>query len=217
MTRYRGKKGHREVHPKIFIFSHTTKAEIEYFQDFKNQLRTPLLMPKKYICGSPQELIKKVVKWKKENICEKDNDQVWCIFDVDNFYKNSKTALMKLINTAIKNNVKIAYANECFELWILLHFPAVTTAIQRGKSIENKIQNAFTKNRLGNFRKNQKIFDTLLSFQNNAIKYSNNILPNYKQINWEIRLSEQGNPSTSIHFLVEEINMIIRKSENSIL
>lgn len=66
MTKYRGKNQHRKVHPKIFIWSHTEKAEIEYFQDFKNYLKTPLLMPKKEICWTPQELLKKIVKWKKK-------------------------------------------------------------------------------------------------------------------------------------------------------
>ncbi len=99
MAKYRGKKHHRKIHPKIFIWSHTAKAEIEYFQDFKNQLKTSLLMPNKDICGSPQELIKKIIKWKKKNISEKDNDQVWCIFDIDDFYKNNKVTFKKLLKS----------------------------------------------------------------------------------------------------------------------
>ena len=86
MGKYRGNH-HRPSHPKIFVWSHTEKAEIEYFLEFKHFLRTPLLMPQKEILWTPQELIEHVIKWKKKNISEKDNDQVWCIFDVDDFYK----------------------------------------------------------------------------------------------------------------------------------
>jgi len=57
MSKYRGKNKHRQVHPKIFIWSHTAKAEIEYFQEFKQHFKTPLIMPKKEICWSPQKLI----------------------------------------------------------------------------------------------------------------------------------------------------------------
>lgn len=209
MAMYRGKKQYRKVHPKIFVWSHTQKAEIEYFQDFKNHLRSTLLMPKKDICGTPQELLEKITQWKNKNICEKDSDQVWCIFDVDDFYKNDKQKLIGAVKNAEKNNIKIAYANECFELWILLHFLKPTSAISRGKSIKKKIQNKFKKHRLGEFEKNQKVFDILLKFQSVAMKNARKILPEYDGINWNEKLSEKGNPSTSLHFLVDEINRLI--------
>jgi hypothetical protein len=213
MTKYRGKKQHREVHPKIFVWSHTAKAEIEYFQDFKNHLRTPLLMPQKNICWTPQELLEKVIKWKIKNICEKDGDQVWCIFDIDDFYddidKNGKHTLMTAIKNAIQNNIKIAYANECFELWILVHFQKTATPIKRGNKIEKKIQEMFKKHKLPKFTKNQKVFDLLLPFQSNAIKNAKTVLADYAKINWDEKISKKGNPSTSIHFLVDEINTLI--------
>jgi len=214
MAKYRGKKQHREVHPKIFIWSHTAKAEIEYFQDFKNYLRTPLLMPQKNICWTPQELLEKIVKWKAKNIYEKDGDQVWCIFDIDDFYKNDKNTLMAAVKNATQNNnIKIAYANECFELWILFHFQKPTTPIKRGKDIETKINKMFKKNKLSTFIKNQKVFNTLLPFQGDAIKNAKSIIPKYDAINWNEKMSKNGNPSTSIHFLVNAINTLIGNSK----
>ena len=211
MAKYRVKKQYRKVHPKIFVWSHTQKAEIEYFQDFKNHLRSPLLMPKKKICGTPQELLVKVIQWKNENICEEDSDQVWCIFDVDDFYKNSKAELIKAVKNAKKYNIKIAYANQCFELWILLHFLKPTSAISRGKNIEEKIQKEFRKHGFGEFKKNQKVFNVLLQFISAAVKNAKSILPEYNVIDWNETLSEKGNPSTSIHFLVDEINTKIQE------
>ncbi len=104
-----------------------------------------------------------------------------------------------------------------FRIMDFTSFPGSNNCNSKRKSIENKIHSAFAKNGLGDYKKNQKVFDTLLPFQDEAIKNSNNILPVYKLINWEIQLSEQGNPSTSIHFLVKEINMIIRDGKNDIL
>lgn len=211
MAKYRGKNKHREAHPKIFIWSHTKKAEIEYFQDFKNYLKTPLLMPKRDILWTPKELLEKIVVWKKKNICEKDGDHVWCIFDVDDFYKKEedKKGFLKAIKNATDNNIKIAYINECFELWILLHFEKPTVAISRGNDIEKKIQQAFNKNSLGIFKKNQKVFKTLLPFQAQAIKNAKKILSNYGSIDWDKMLNKKGNPSTSVHFLIEEIIRLI--------
>ncbi len=206
MIRYRGKNQHREVHPKIFVWSHTEKAEIEYFQEFKNHLETPLLMPKKEICWTPQELLGKIVEWKKAEVCEDDGDQVWCIFDVDDFYKNDSKGLLAAVKKAINHNIKIAYANECFELWILLHFEKPNCQVCKGKDIENRIVEAFKKNKLGKFQKNKKIFQILFPFQGQAIKNARSIVSDYRKIDWQNKLSTKGNPSTSIHLLIEEIN-----------
>lgn len=213
MAKYRGKTKHREAHPKIFVWSHTKRAEIEYFQEFKNYLKTPLLMPDKKLYWTPQELLEKIVEWKKIKVCEDDGDQVWCIFDVDDFYKNDSKKLLAAIKNAVDNNIKIAYVNECFELWILLHFEKPNCQICRGDDIEKKIIEAFKKNNLGEFKKNQEVFQILLPFQDQAIKNAKGIVPDYGKINWQNNLSVKGNPSTSIHFLVEEINRLIRDSK----
>jgi hypothetical protein len=112
----------------------------------------------------------------KEEITDEDGDQVWCIFDVDDFYKNNPKELIKAIKIAKDNNIKIAYTNECFELWILLHFEQPVVAISRGSSIEKKIQTAFKKYGLGVFKKNQRVFKTLLPYQSQAIKNAKKIL-----------------------------------------
>ncbi len=206
MPKYRGNYQHRPVHPKIYVWAHTGKAEIDYFQEFKQYLRSDLLMPKKKLCGTPQELMMKIIKWKHENICDEDGDQVWCIFDIDEFYKIDKKGLIASVKEAIKNNIKIAYINECFELWILLHFKQVTTAIKRGKGVENSIQKEYKKNKLGTFKKNNKVFNVLLPFQGAALANAKYVVKNYEKIDLEEKMSTKGNPSTSIHFLVEEIN-----------
>jgi len=206
MGKYR-KTHHRKIHPKIFVWSHTKRTEIEYFLEFKHFLRTPLLMPMKEILWTPQELIGYVIKWKKKNISNKDKDQVWCIFDVDDFYEKDKSGMIGAIKKAHKNNIKIAYTNECFELWIILHFELLTSPIKRGKDMEIKIQKLFKKYKLGTFKKNQKVFSLLQSYQNLAISNSKKLSPaSYDKIGWNKVLSGEGNPSSNIHMLIEEIN-----------
>jgi len=202
---------HRVPHPKIYVWSHTERAEIEYFQEFKNHLRTNRLMPQKNVCRTPQILLDKIISWKRKNIVDDDKDQVWCIFDVDDFYKDDSPGLLSLVERAHENNIKIAYINECFELWVLLHFRNQTSAISRGDDLEKAIQKEFEKNGLGTYEKNKKVFKELLPFQLDAIKNSKRLLTeSYEKINWRKRLSDAGNPSTAIHFLVEEINKLIK-------
>lgn len=210
MSKYRSRVPHRKAHPKVWVWSHTEKAEINYFQEFKNHLHSNLLMPRKFICFTPQQLIPEVVKWKKwEKINDEDGDRIWCIFDVDDFFKNDPDNLLKAINLAHQNNIKIAYVNECFEHWILLHFERLNSAVRRGATIETKIIQHFKKNGLGKYIKNQEVFKQLLPFQSNAIKNGNGLVPKYEEIDWQKELSGDGNPSTSIHFLIQEINDLL--------
>jgi hypothetical protein len=150
-------------------------------------------------------LLEYVIEWKEKNINDMDQDQIWCIFDVDDFYKNDGSNLLTLIKKALSNKIKIVYCNECFELWILLHFCNVPAYVSR-KNLEKKIGEFFSKYGLGKFRKNQKVFGILLPYQDQAIKNAKRILKySYHIIPWSRVLSQQGNPSTNIHFLIEEI------------
>jgi len=211
MAKYRGKKQHRPAHPKIFVWSHTRIAEFEYFQDLKHYLKTTLLIPKKKICWDPWKMIDTVIAWKqndkagKQEICEEDGDQIWCIFDVDDFYKNQPKKLLNAIKKAHQNNIRIAYTNECFELWLLMHLEKPTSFVKRN-ALEKKIQQAFKKNNLGHFKKNKNVFMVLQKFQHQGIKHAKELINrSYDEIDWEAVLSDAGNPSTSVHFLIQEI------------
>lgn len=46
-------------------------------------------------------------------------DQVWCVFDKDDF--NDKD-FNSAIQTALANNFGVAYSNQSFEYWLILHF-----------------------------------------------------------------------------------------------
>ena len=49
-----------------------------------------------------------------------DYDQVWCVFDKDSFPPHNFNRAFQI--TRKHKNIKIAYSNEAFELWYLLHF-----------------------------------------------------------------------------------------------
>lgn len=198
MSRYRGKHNHRQVHPKIYVFFHTERHELEYFRTYKDYLGSHLLVPKKKVEGDPCKLIDSLIKWKKENINEEDGDMLWFVFDVDDFYCDK---LVEAIKEANKNGIKIAFSNECFELWLLLHFQKPSGAISRD-DFESKIRE-----NVKGFKKGQNVFDLIIKNQDKAIENAKQLLNcSYEEINWSKSLSEKGNPSTSIHFLVEFIN-----------
>ena len=46
-------------------------------------------------------------------------DQVWCVFDKDNFNDNDFNSAIQI---AEANNFGVAYSNQSFEYWLILHF-----------------------------------------------------------------------------------------------
>ncbi len=86
-----------------------------------------------------------------------------------------------------------------------MHFSPLNSSIKRGKELKEKIQKKFKSANLGKFEKNQKVFLPLINLQEKAIFNARKLVPDYNKIDWEYYLSSKGNPSTSIHFLIEEI------------
>lgn len=46
-------------------------------------------------------------------------DQVWCVFDKDDFKDNDFNSAIQI---AVANNFGVAYSNQSFEYWLILHF-----------------------------------------------------------------------------------------------
>ncbi|NTW29675.1 MAG: RloB domain-containing protein [Candidatus Moranbacteria bacterium] len=217
MTKYRGTKKHRgPTHPKVFVWVHTKRAEPEYFRAFKNHHELHrLIVYRAKGCLTPQSLIDYVIAWRKlcDEYSEADGDRIWCVVDVDDFLdtEEDKQEVLRAVRRANIAGIRIGYANECFELWILLHFVLPTAPIERGKDIEKRIQDVFKKVGLGLFQKNDDIFQRLLPFQEQAVQNSSKLLSNaeYEAIRWESALGKNGNPSTNIHMLVDDIQKLI--------
>lgn len=69
--------------------------------------------------------------------------QVWCVFDRDydsdsNETAQNDTSFDESLRTAEGHNIKVAWSNDCFELWILLHYEDInhTEQLLRDKYYE---------------------------------------------------------------------------------
>lgn len=204
----------RSVGSKIFIYSHAEVAEPVYLNSLKDHVRSRLMLKVRYInAWSPQELIEKVLALKETNTGingheEDSGDQVWCVFDIDSFCDDpaEKIRLEVLIKRAHESGIKIAYTNQCFELWYLMHFITPVAPISRGSHLNGMIARHFKKNKLGDYEKNMAAFGTLAPGLDNAVLNATKVSADtYDNINWAKVLSNSGNPSTSLHFLIKEI------------
>ncbi len=190
---------------RIFILCNGELAEPYYFQDFKNYLKIPgrIIIPKKsnFLRKAPWDLIKAAIEYKQKlesegKFVKEDEDQMWCVFDIDNYWKENQEAFQEAIKLAKQHDIKIAWSNECFEFWFLCHFALINSSVSRTQ-YSKKLKNFFKDKKLNKYEKNMKgIFNMLLPFQEEAIK-------NAKKLYKKDQI--QKNPSTSAHFLVQEL------------
>lgn len=181
-----------EPKKRILIICEGEKTEPNYFKAFRVTSAVVVVIG---LGTDTKRLVSEAISLRDKAVRDKEvYDQVWCVFDRDSFKAKDFTDAFKL---AGKHKIKIAYSNEAFELWYLLHFHYFNTAVSR-KLYNEKLSKLLGKE----YRKNSKtIYDELLAKQNNAIKYSKKLLQSYTSPN-----PEKDNPSTTVYKLVEELN-----------
>lgn len=98
--------------PAILIVCEGKRTEPSYF----NQFRIVSARVSSHGLGfNTVSLVNQAIELaKKENY-----DQVWCVFDKDDF---SDKHFNEAIRKAERNEFKVAYSNQSFEYWLILHF-----------------------------------------------------------------------------------------------
>ena len=139
-----------------------------------------------------------------------DFDECWIVIDRDEveykgkgFGGHSKENFNKAVTEALENNVKVAFSNPCFELWIVLHFEYRDTECFRDdiqhKALEkvNSLlpQQKCLKNvdELKNF---EGLYTVLKDKTSVAIKFAEKLSANE---------AKYKNPSTTVHSLVKTL------------
>jgi hypothetical protein len=107
----------RSERPTILIVCEGENTEPSYFQQFKLSSATIRPVGEGFNTIS---LVKRAIQLSEENPYE----QVWCVFDADPKPDNPRQAsnFNAAIKLAAKNGFGIAYSNQAFEYWIILHF-----------------------------------------------------------------------------------------------
>ena len=83
-------------------------------------------------CGSKTALVKYAAKIREQDIYE--GREVWCVFDFDR-EAGQASAQANDFNNAIRlaeaNRMQVAWSNDSFELWFVLHYQKLDTALTR--------------------------------------------------------------------------------------
>ena len=95
--------------PRILIVCEGERTEPDYFSQFK------VTTTVKGEAMNTLSLVERTMVLRDE---DRRFDQVWCVFDLDSCPKQH---FEKAIQMARKENIRVAYSNEAFELWYVLY------------------------------------------------------------------------------------------------
>ena len=114
----------------FLIVCEDEQIEPTYFEQFKKQIPAKTLFLKTVGTGrDPQGVVEQAVaeRDKLENESGKEVDIVWAVFDKDDADENEAKIerFKKAFETGEQKNIELAYSNEAFELWLLLHLTDV--------------------------------------------------------------------------------------------
>jgi len=181
---------------RILIVCEGEKTEPNYFRSFRVTSASVVV---KGIGKNTSDLINAAIELK--NCAERKYepyDEVWCVFDRDSFDSDD---FVNAFRTAKEEAIKIAYSNEAFEIWYLLHFDYFQSALRRD-SYEQRLTRYLGKT----YKKNSTaMYEYLLDKQKHAIRNAKKLLLCYPNPN-----PERDNPSTTVFQLVEELNRNMR-------
>lgn len=173
---------------KVFlIVCEGAKTEPNYFRGFKV---AGDVLDVRGIGDNTLSLVERAAALKEQG----EYDQTWCVFDRDWFEPDR---FNRALDLARREGMRVAYSNEAFELWYLLHFAyhdAATARVDYGDRLSRHFGSRYAKNR-------DDIFDLLEARQPDAIRNAERLMDQYPTPD-----PEADNPSTTVHLLVAELN-----------
>ena len=165
-----------------------------------------------------------VCTWKDFASEGKFFEKLWCVFDRDSFpiedykktfidvsiYQNRLNKRFKKI-TDQQIKIKIAYSNEAFEIWYLLHFDYIDSGLSR-----TRYKSMLSKRMGEQYLKNDpKIYQKLQRLAVDTNKSKGQLFAIRNSIKLRADISENEphlhNPSTNVDELVVELNQYLKK------
>ena len=184
----RGKREQKTQNNTILIVC-GGKTEELYFKKFRSDLGKIVVKP---ILNNenPKRIVERTINEKNKETYI----QTWAVFDKDDF-----SDFDEAIQLANKNNINVAFSNQAFELWFILHYKYVAQNMPRNKyedEIEKLTGKSYSKT-------NDQMYELLKNKMDDAITnakkgHQKHKLESNKPSDWE--------SCTTVYTLVEQLN-----------
>ena len=194
----------------FLIICEGKNTERYYFESFPVPSKTIKVIGG---CGSKTSLVDYAIQLSKE--AEYSDREIWCVYDFDIKPDEALTQpedFNSSIEKALANGLKVAWSNDAFELWFLLHFQELTSALTRDE-IDPILKDKWQVERMRDAKTAEFCMDhykrhlTLTtSNQKLAIRRAKKLHDGYGGRTDYAKLV----PCTTVYLLVEELNKNIK-------
>jgi len=175
---------------KFLLVCEGEKTEPLYFESFKPVCRNPIALEVLEGEGDPLSVVETAIQYKQDY--PEEFDEVWVIFDHDSFDKGK---LHTAFDKAKSADINIAFTNEAFELWFILHYELIVTSMSR-TAYQKKLSSLLDKE----YEKNDKnMFGTLRPKLFQAMQHASLLGKGIPKYSHE---AIDTNPFTGVHHLV---------------
>jgi hypothetical protein len=181
----------RALRPTFLIVCEGKQTEPNYFRKFRVNAHVVIRGLGAHTIGLVQET--------RELQARGEYNQVWCVMDRDSFPAQRFNDALVL---ARENGIQVAYSNQAFELWYVLHFGYHQVATDR-----SEYARLLTLHLGEPYHKNSaEMYDLLQGRQPDAIRNAARLLESHGARH----NPEKDNPCTTVHLLVQELNRHLR-------
>lgn len=180
----------QEIKERFLIVCEGKKTEPNYFRGFRVPGR---VLEIKGLGQNTLSLVDEAVRLRQEQNAQA-YDQSWCVFDRDSFPAEDFNNAIRKAEAA---GFRVAYTNEAFELWYLLHFDDHRNALSRKQYepiLAQRLGHAYQKN-------SEAMYRELETGQEQAMRRAERLLVGYG----EAHNPQQDNPCTTVHLLIQEL------------
>jgi len=217
---FQRKKAYKSKVPDVIIACEDSDSSPTYFKQIVRKLKEEKritqdsLVVAKHRRTNPLGVLEDLIEHRCDNgKTYKNFEHKWIVIDRDiarvNGGGHSKEDFNRALQKAKNDKVQVAYSNDSFELWYLLHFEYRDTAILRDeisdkvikkiKSINPHKFSSLDKTTIKQKNVTKEIFDALIDRQDIAVRNAKKLLESYG----DSHDPESDNPSTTVHLLVE--------------
>ena len=183
----------RNLKSTFLIVCEGKKTEPNYFKGFRAIVKTHDIE----IQGIGANTLS-VVQSALERINRYSYDEVWCVFDRDSF---SPERFNQALELAKQMGINVAYSNEAFEIWYLLHFQYYDTGLRRNQ-YKNKLSKQMNRQY---FKNDPTMFVVLEDKMHIAIRNAKRLRQSYGIAHDPAK----DNPCTTVFELVEKTPRIL--------
>jgi hypothetical protein len=188
MARSKRRVDTREQKPVILIVCEGAKTEPNYFKAF------PVATVSVEVVGAGANTLTVLDRAREIRDKQGPFDQIWLVFDRDSFPADRVNAA---VSAAEGDGMRVAWSNEAFELWYLLHFSYCDADLSRDtykERLSRCLERPYAKNA-------RDMYDRLFTLQPAALRNAERLLACH-----DTRIPARCNPATTVHVLVAELN-----------